>query len=155
MQNRQHPLWIVLLGFLAGGLGGWASRVFRADTALPASQVISAQEVRLQGKDGRILARWTGAEDGSHGINFYDAQGKIRLQVGLYADGLPLVGLFNENFEAKALLRLAGSKGAPVLVMKNHNQDRIILGLDLQNSEGPFLVHFDKDGQKHLEFGAY
>ena len=75
--------------------------------------------------------------------------------MGLYPDGLPLVGLFNEKFEAKALLRLAGGNNSPVLVMKNNNQDRIILGLDLQDSKEPFLVHFDENGQKHLEFGAY
>ena len=160
MRNRQYQVGIVLLSLLAGFMGGWVSRFFGANPAFAASppnaQVVYAQEFQLKSKDGRTLARWTSTTDeGGPSIWFYDANGKIRLQVGLYPDGLPLVGLFNEKFEAKALLRLAGGNGSPVLVMKNNNQDRIILGLDLQNSKEPFLVHFDEDGKKHLEFGNY
>lgn len=152
--------WLIVLSIVAGFIGGCVSNYLFSFTCLayankaPETQVISAQDFQLLDNNGQITARWTSCQ-GSPCLNFYDSAGRVWLQMGLYGDGLPFIGLFDKDFHPKALLRLFGNNEAPVLVMKNNNQDRLIMGLDLANSVAPFLVYFDRDGRKHLQFGSY
>ena len=157
MEKKQ--VWFLAMALLAGFAGGVLSHYltdfFQPSVANAASQeVLQAKEFQLVNGEGRITGRWTNC-DGAPCFNLYDPEGRVRLQVGLYNDGLPLVGLFNNRFEAKALLRLFGNEDAPVLIFKNNNQDRLIVGLNLSTGDDPFIVYFDQAGQKHLQFGDY
>jgi hypothetical protein len=82
---------------------------------------------------GKMTGSWTSCTGGSPCLNLFDAQGKVRLQLGLYSAageaGLPFVILNNERQEPKAILRLFGNNAAPVLVLKNNNQDKNDHGL--------------------------
>lgn len=150
----QNKYIFIGLSMLAGFVGGFVSNGVFSYAQAGSSKVISAQNFELVDSTGKVTSLWTTCEN-SPCLNFMDANGKTRLQFALYNDGLPVVGLYNEKFEAKALLRLFGGNQAPVLVMKNNNRDRMIMGLDLSNATEPFLVHFDDASQKHLEFGNY
>ena len=77
----------------------------------------------------------------------FDGKNTPRLQAGLYPDGQPFFGLFDESGSAAGLFRVAGSKASPVLVMKAKGQDRMILGLGMDTSEqDPFLTAIDSKG---------
>lgn len=157
--ERKHYLFLILAvvaGFAGGILSHQMSSLFQSSSAIAAvpGDVVRAADILLLDDQGQMSGRLASCE-GAPCLMFYDDAGNVRLQMGLYSDGLPFIGLFNDRFEAKALLRLAGGNDAPVLVMKNDNQDRIILGLDLANSADPFLVYFGLDGSKHLQFGEY
>lgn len=155
MRRDRDVLNVILLSGAMGCLGGVASQHLPVPAAAAAQrQVVSAQEFRLLSHDGRTLAQWVTSTEGGQALFLLDGQGVARLQVGLYPDGLPFIGLFNEQGQAKALLRLFGGNHAPVLVMKNNNQDRLILGLDLQSSSEPFLMRVDDTGQRRCEFGS-
>jgi len=106
-----------------------------------------------------------GVINGEAGENLYGEDGKPRLQLGTYdgsvtsdEKGLPAVTFYDNEGRLKMLLRVAAGKNqSPVLIMKdNEHRDRIVLGLGLNDeNEEPFLAYFDKDGGKHLAFGAY
>ncbi len=96
--------------------------------------------------------------------DLYGEDGKLRLQIGTYTGevssserGLPVIAFSDNQGRLKMLLRIAGQNQSPVLVMKdNHENDRIVLGLSLNNpGEEPFLATFDKNGNKHMVFGDY
>jgi hypothetical protein len=151
--------WIMILGVFVGFLGGVASNGIFAEAQSGSSQVVSAQTFQLVDNKGKMTGSWTSCTGGSPCLNLFDAQGKVRLQLGLYSAageaGLPFVILNNERQEPKAILRLFGNNAAPVLVLKNNNQDKMIMGLDFQNSEEPFLVRYDNVGGKNMVFGNY
>lgn len=97
--------------------------------------------------------------DGQPVQNFYGPDGDVRIQMGLYTApgeaGLPLLGLSDNQGELKMLFRLAGKNESPVLIMKDNQQrDRIVMGLGPHDdTQEPFLVTYDKDGQKTVVFG--
>ncbi len=97
-------------------------------------------------------------------LQLYAYDGQPRLQLGTYSGaysksekGLPLIGLSDNRGGLRLLLRLAGRNESPVLVFKDKaKRDRLVIGLGLSDAdEEPFIVHFDKDGTKHLLLGKY
>lgn len=149
-----YVLLCMAAGF-AGGLlsnGFFRSTVSYAQAVTERQQIVVAEEFQLVDNKGNVTGRWTNCE-GMPCMNLYDTQGKVRLQAGVYGDGMPFVGLFDAGFQAKGLFRLAGNDDAPVLVFKRNGQDRIILGMDLADATEPFLSYVDASGQRHLVFG--
>jgi hypothetical protein len=154
----QSKFELLILVLLSGFAGGFISNCMFAH-AQGYEQVVSAKSFQLVNNAGKVIGFWTTCGADAPCLNFYDANNNVRLQLGLYGapseKGLPFVGLFDEKYQIKELLRLYGQAQAPVLVMKNNDQDRVIMGLNLQDSEEPFLVSFGKDGGQHVQFGNY
>jgi len=144
---------IVTLGFAAviafasGAMGSALAAHTASDASAAAPKVLTAEEFRLVDSTGRITARLTRSGEGTPVLWLFDGKGVARLQAGLYENGQPLFGLFDEGGQAVGLFRVAGSKGSPVLVMKAHGQDRMILGLGMDSPEqDPFLTAVDAKG---------
>ncbi len=92
---------------------------------------------------------------GDPAIWFFDKNGKVRLNLGLYEDDSPFIVLNDENQLAVQIFRTVGNGKAPVLVMKSGGQDRIIMGLNATQQANPFLVFYDTKGTKNTVFGNY
>ena len=95
--------------------------------------------------------------------DFTDVDYKLRLQLGTYPGdvrsdetGLPVVTLYDRSNDLKELLRLDGGNQSPLIILKSHNNNRLIMGLALNDSgEEPFLAYFDQRGVQHMLFGNY
>ena len=132
-------------------LGGIFSFVLLSATDLEASlksQTFSA--VHLYNNKGERVAFIGTQEEGQGSAFFFDDEGSLRAQIGSYGSGLekgqPLFGLHDRRNELRLLQRLSGTKGTPVLVMKDTNGiDNLIIGLE-QNSEIPYIMYKKKDG---------
>jgi len=125
-------------------------------------RVFRISVVFLTGWLGGLAAQWispipTAAAAGSRILQadqlwIYAQDGKYRLQMGTYPNpgeqGLPLVGLSDNNEHLRLLLRLAGPNGSPVLVFKDKNgRDRMVMGLNYSGGdETPFITATDAAG---------
>jgi len=154
----QNKFGLLVLVLLSGFAGGFVSNCIMA-RAQGFEQVIAAKSFQLVNDNGKVIGTWASCGPQAGCLNFYDDNNNVRLQLGLYSapseKGMPFVGLFDEKYQIKELLRLYGPALAPVLVQKNNDQDRMILGLDLHDSEEAFQVSFGKDGVSHVQFGNY
>ena len=155
MKSKFGTLILVLLSSFAGG---YLSNALIAH-AQDVNNVIAAKMFELIDGNGKVIGTWTACENNSPCLNFYDGNKNIRLNMGLYGapseNGLPFIGLYDEKYNIKELLRLYGPALAPVFVMKNNGEDRLIEGLNFQDSEAPFLVTINKDGSQKVQFGQY
>jgi len=120
----------------------------------PASQAdaLATHMLEVVGADGRRQIVIGTSGEGSPGIWVFDRQGKVRLSLGLYADGNASVVLNDEREQAVQIFRTVGDKSAPVLVMKAQGRDRIVMGLN-GSTQDPFLVLYGADGSKQSVFG--
>jgi len=88
--------------------------------------------------------------------DFYDKNGKVRLQFGTYAgageEGIPMASLNDSHGRIKMLFRLAGNNESPILIFKDsQGHDRMMLGLSLSDpSEAPFITYTDESGSHNL-----
>ena len=119
-----------LIVFLTGWLGGLAAQwMGPIPPAIAQSRILQADQL------------WIYAQDG-----------KYRLQMGTYPNpgeqGLPLIGLSDNNGHLRLLLRLAGPNGSPVLIFKDKNgSDRMVIGLNYSGGdEAPFITYTDAAG---------
>lgn len=157
----QNNKWFVMIGMLAGFLGGlFTNALFSyAQSSQNSNTTVASERFELVDNNGRVSGLWTSCGAGSPCINFMDENGILRLQLGLYNSpgeaGLPFITLNNERGEVKALVRLFGGQAAPVVILKNKGQDRLVMGLDLQTSEQPFLATINGAGQKKMIFGNF
>jgi hypothetical protein len=151
----------VLLSAFGMFLGYWVashSLVAKSKANIPANihgTVVSAQAVELVDAGGRRQIVMATSSEGSPGIWFFDKNGKARLSMGLYQDNNAVIVLNDENEQAVQIFRTVGSESAPVLVMKAHGRDRIVMGLNSSTGQEPFLVFYDAQGVKHSVFGHY
>jgi hypothetical protein len=94
-------------------------------------------------------------------VYLYGSDDNPRVQMGTYTasgeKGLPFIGLSDNKGKLRMLFRLYGPNEVPVLIFKdNHHRDRMVIGLNLNDSDQePFIVTFDKSGDKHLLMGKY
>ncbi|MBI3725666.1 hypothetical protein HY251_17200 [bacterium] len=147
MSERSRTLALALVMGLAGGSVRSLFEPRRADAKDP--KTVSAEEFRLVDASGKTTAQLARSGEGSPVLFFFDKDGHARLQVGLYADGGGLVGLFDAKGQATELLRTAGSQGSPVIVLKAGGKDRMILGLDMEKAgQEPFIEYFEEKGEK-------
>lgn len=144
------------LSLLGGIIGGGLSQGLTSKVHAEWGQVVTAREFRLVDGEGRLVGQWTLSREGTPALWLFDANGKARLNMGLYEDGNPgLVLNDSDGATAKGLFRLAGQGNAPVLVFKNGGRDRIILGMDLPTGDNPGMVYFEKSGNRKGVFGNY
>jgi hypothetical protein len=118
---------------------------------------VSASRIELRDANGRVRAELAMSADGGPGLFFFDTAGKNRMVLGLYspAEGeAPSVVLNDPQQRAAGIFRLFGSRDTPVVVLKNQGRERSIYGLD-PTSTDPFLVNYSGDGAKHDVFGHY
>lgn len=119
-----------------------------------ARSVISTQSLELVDKTGHRVLLLTTTAAGSPGIWLFDRAGKSRLNLGLYEDGNPFMVLNDTSEQAVQVLRSVGENNSPVLVLKSQGQDRVIMGLNFDATQNPFLV-YDQKGKKTAVFGKY
>lgn len=152
--------WVVLLGcFVLGFAGGSFSKILSPLVAFAQntrSTITTTQELRLMDAVGKISGRWMATYNGGSGIFMFDDKGRSRLELNLFPDGRPLIALNDEKHLCKLLLKLEWEKNIPMFFMKEPaDRNRLIMALDLKNSDIPFLVLFDAKGQKREIFGKF
>jgi len=138
------------LGVIAGYLvSEWRHPASTASQAGPTGSSVNAQRLELVDQAGRarILMAMSG-------IWLFDAQGKARLNLGLYGDGNAFVVVNDKQEHAVEILRSVGEQSAPVLVQKAQGRDRLILGLAGPSGDS-FLVRYGESGAKQVVFGEY
>ena len=148
--------------FLTSFLGGIVSQLLICPKSLRAeSQVIRADRLLVVDNNGQTQGDLTSIADGGGMLNIYGHDGVMRLQLAVYSasgeQGLPMIGLSDNEGNLRLLFRLAGSNESPVLVFKDkEHRDRIVMGLALDDpNEEPFLATIDKDGNKSMVMGSY
>ncbi len=142
------------LGMLAGlwlGRPGKAPPTPGASTTARVEPVSSFELVDAQGRRRILMAT---SSEGSPAIWFFDANGKARLNLGLYGDDNAFIVLNDAQERAVQILRTVGPRSAPYLVMKSEGRDRIVMGLG-GAAQDPFLVYYDSNGTMQTAFGSY
>lgn len=124
-----------------------------AETASPA--ILATRSFELADSKGRRRILIGSTDSGSPGIWFFDKEGKVRLNLGLYDDDSPFIVLNDDNQLAVQIFRTLGNGKAPVLVMKSAGQDRLVMGLNADQKADPFFVYYDANGTKNTVFGKY
>lgn len=82
-----------------------------------------------------------------------DDNGKARLSMGLYQDQSAHFGLTDKNGEMIQLMRSFGPLESPLLIFKHQGHDRMILGLN-SNQTDPFFISYDsRDNKKTIYQG--
>jgi len=105
-----------------------------------------------------------GMYNGQPGQNFFgeDLGRPLRLQFGTYTndfrsneEGLPSLTLYNRKGLLNELFRLDGPNQSSLLILKDSaGTNRLLVGVGLSSAdEEPFLIYFDKAGNKHSLFG--
>lgn len=161
MKIDKKLLWglAMLVMSFAGGM--IAQLFFGPSFSQAQTQRLDANQLFFLDANGNVSGQVYTAEGSGAIISLNGHDGKQRLQLGTYSaageQGLPLVGLSDNEGNLRLLLWLAGSNESPVLIFKDkEHHDRIVLGLGLEDEgQEPFLDYFDKDGNKKLAFGNY
>jgi hypothetical protein len=117
-------------------------------------KVISASAFNLVDKQGKIRGQWGFAKEGPPGFWIMDEKGIARIVMGLYPDGTAHLGLQDKQGRMIQLARSFGPDEAPLLIFKHQGMDSMILGLN-PGDKKPFLMHYEKDRKRKLEFGNY
>jgi hypothetical protein len=99
--TRNESLSIVLLAAVAGWIGGMMSGVvLRSEPAIAqqpsAATIVSAEQFRVVGKEGKVRAVIGEHPDGSSSAAFYDLHGKVRVEMGINAAGVSELALYDE-----------------------------------------------------------
>jgi len=140
-----------MLPNILGRAGAFAALLLASATAARA-QSFSATSYELRGPNGKTAALLAMAPNGTPGLWLMDPEGRPRLVLNLYPenDYAPGFGMNDEQGRAVGLFRMAGPNHSPVLVFKSDGQDRMVLGLDMNEAgRAPFL-HLGGDGINHL-----
>jgi hypothetical protein len=159
---------VLLVGVVGGVIGGLAGAELRAPhndvvvqtaTAAPAhpQDVLAAGRIELRDANGKLRAELAMSADGGPALFFFDSAGRNRLVVGLYSPAeneAPSLVLNDPQQRAAGIFRLFGPHDTPVLVLKSQGRDRSVYGLN-PNSSDPFLANYATDGTKSDVFGRY
>jgi hypothetical protein len=100
---------------------------------------ITASDFQLTGSDGRVAARLTMSGEGTPALFFFDKQGRNRMNLSLYPEGVGGLVMNDTEGRAVAIVRMHGTHERPVLVFKSGGQDRLIVGLRDDESGEPYL----------------
>lgn len=88
----------LMAGLVGGVLSGLAIRgepVIAQESSSPV-KVLSAEEVRIVGKDGKVRTVIGGQADGAAYITFYDGKGTVRAEMGMNAAGVSELALYDQ-----------------------------------------------------------
>jgi hypothetical protein len=136
---------------------GAAARPPASATSVSRQQIVAADRIELRDASGKVRAELAMSVDGGPALFFFDRAGRNRMVLGLYspAEGeAPSVVLNDLQERAAAIVRLFGSRDAPVVVLKSQGRDRSVYGLN-PISLDPFLANYAGDGTKSDVFGRY
>lgn len=120
-------------------------------------EVLAAGRIELRDANGKLRAELAMSADGGPALFFFDSQGRNRLVMGLYSPAeyeAPSLVLNDPQQRAAGILRLFGPRDTPVFVLKSQGRDRSVYGLNA-NSSDPFLANYASDGAKSDVFGHY
>lgn len=152
MQN----LKIIFLGFLGAFIFNvLKNEILPTAFAKPSEgNIITASGFNLVDGKGRLRAQLSFAKEGPPGFWLMDEKGTARLAMGLYEDGTAHFGLQDKAGQMIQLSRSFGPDESPLLIFKTKGSDSMIMGLNPKD-QVPFLMHYEKDHKRKLEFGKY
>ncbi|MEY4631025.1 MAG: hypothetical protein RIQ81_1145 [Pseudomonadota bacterium] len=125
----------------------------------PRSVIVSgATELRIVDSSGRLRIQAALNRDGAPGIWIHpsteDGRGGT-VQLGLHEDGLPFILVAGAGIRDFALGRVDGKNQTPIMVFRQDDEVRMLLGLDMTDpGRNPFFVHYG-EGHKQEIFGSY
>lgn len=100
--TRKESVLMAVVAMAAGIVGGLLSEallrgepVIAQETLAPV-KVVTAEEFRLIGKDGKARAGFAAHESGATSLAFYDGSGKIRAEMGINAAGVSELALYDQ-----------------------------------------------------------
>ena len=145
--------------FLFSALGMWvgymtAQLQWVKVSVAEAPHVITAQQIEIRSKDGKKQILLGTSGENSPAIWFFDAQGKSRMNMGLYGDGNAFIVLNDPQEQAVEIMRTVGAENSPYLIWKHASRDRMIMGLNYSTHD-PFLVQYEAGGNMKMVFGKY
>ena len=120
-------VYYILVACVAGYLGGLVSRQVSVDAAGPTA--LRADRFQLANTVGGNAAVWELSADGESRIAFSDKRGVVVLEIGVHADGRPL-------------LRMRGRDGKNRVLMTLDQADEPMFGMGDAHSEGRVQLGF-------------
>ncbi len=155
MERKLYPVMaaLVLVAGLVGGmvatwLGG--TRGVQAQGTSITMGTVTAQELRVVDKQGRMRLRALVADDGLATFVVLDTAGQARVVAGVDANGVPAIGLADRSGTPRASLDL--ESGIPAFqIFDRQGNPRIYLGES--NAGMPFLDITDQQGQRRIYLG--
>lgn len=150
MQN----LKAVVFGFVGAFLFYTFQVRFISSAEAVQEKVLSAQRFDLVDKNGKLRAQLGFAKEGPPGFWIMDEKGTPRVVMGLYPDSTGHIGIQDKQGQMIQLVRSYGPDEVPFSIFKHRGSDAMIIGLNSGN-QTPFLMYYDKDRKKKLNFGIY
>ena len=99
---RNESVRLVLAAVIAGGVGGLlAGVIIRSEPVIAqeaaSGKTITAEELRIVGKDGKVRGTIGAQDDGATRLAFYDGKGKVRAEMGLNGAGVSELALYDQE----------------------------------------------------------
>ena len=99
---RNEFLRVIVVAVVAGWAGGLVSgQTLRSEPVIAQEAkdalVLTAEELRIVGKDGHIRTIIGAQADGATSLSFLDAHGKVRAEMGLNAAGVSELALYDQE----------------------------------------------------------
>ena len=101
--RRRELLLVALIAVVAGWSGGIFSGMFlktelgMAQDSAPTNKLVSTEELRIVGNDGRVRTVLGTHDDGATSLAFYDGKGKARAEMGINAAGVAELALYDQE----------------------------------------------------------
>ncbi len=143
-------------------MGGMAAQMLISVAPVLASQQVWGRILVVNDPDTNRYGVQTFVQRGGTAQKFHDPAGIGRLQMGTYGStsdgatgeqGQPMIALSDSQGRVRALLRLRGEQQSPVLIFRDSDmRDRMVLGLEDNASQEPYLTTYDGAGQQTVRF---
>lgn len=94
---------VLVVAIMAGWLGGVLSgqtlsgEMVVAQEATKTNMIVTAEELRIVGKDGKVRTVIGVQADGAASLSFFDIRGNVRAEMGLNAAGVSELALYDQE----------------------------------------------------------
>ena len=101
--------------------------IFLSISNVAYAETMTSENFQLVNNAGQVTAQLTAGGDGTPGLFIYDNNRVPRITIGLYKDQVPTITINDAKGKATGILRMMDNGGNPVLVLKDHEQDKIVI----------------------------
>lgn len=160
--GRKWLSWRLAGFFFFAFLGGMAAQMLIHVAPVLASQQVWGRILVVNDPETNRYGVQTFVQRGGTAQKFHDPAGIGRLQMGTYGSnpdgntgeqGMPMFALSDSQGRVRVLLRLRGESQTPVLIFRDSDlKDRMVLGLEDNAGQEPYLTTYDSSGQQTVRF---
>ena len=141
-----------LSGALAGALGGIIALACAGERPQGEASSLTLKD------HGRTFAKLSSSgKDQSSTLAFFDQKAGSRLELGVDADGRPLIRLLSAQGAPKLTFKVLGANQSGTVVFQDSKgRERLRLGLDPEGAgEDPYFYYVDRTGARQRVFGNF